>query len=202
MKKIVLLQAIYNSDNPERQAEIDFCVKQNTENTLIDKYLRMEGRPTFNQCFEATRKYQAEHNEDNIFCFGNSDIYLPQETCEKVKRFSQTRDCSKICFALSRWDLLPDGSVVHYNHLDSQDFYVFFGAIPDMEGADFVTGGIGGTDNRACHIFHENGYTVINPSKDIRTIHVHNTNHRTYVTNKTSAIPPPYRLVAPSYLPL
>lgn len=201
MAKIVLLQAIYNPLNEQRKQEIDYCVAHNTENALIDKYLLMDGRPTFNQSFKVMRDYQKKRGGDNIFILANSDIYIPEETCELIKTYANQNNPKKTCLALSRWDMNKDGGISYYNHCDSQDTWVFFEPTPHITGADFFVGGRAGIDNAIAYLLDINGYNIFNPSLDIKTIHIHNVDYRSYTqSGSLPPVPPPYKLLPPSKL--
>ena len=64
----------------------------------------------------------------------------------------------------------------------SQDCWIFRSdlEIRDLNDADFEMG-IPGCDSRIAHIFHENGYIVLNPSLSVKIYHVHNNNFRTWL---------------------
>ena len=61
--------------------------------------------------------------------------------------------------------------------------------------SDFLMGKPG-CDNRIVQVYHELGYNVKNPSKQIIIKHLHLTNHRTYTNN--DMVMGPYLLVSPT----
>ncbi len=151
-------------------------------------------RVTFNHIFAEMRKSKYQ---GCINIMANTDIFFPD-----LEVFNLFYDCQqqpeKQVLALSRWDWNGDENVTHFNRADSQDTWVFFG------GANIVTGlefgfGVAGNDNRLAHEIVQAGYNITNPSKTIRTYHVHNTNVRNYVKDGVvvERVPPPYHLVTP-----
>ena len=103
--------------------------------------------------------------------------------------------------ALSRWDITDNGPEL-WDHRDSQDVWVFYGR-PVILGASFHLG-IPGCDNRIAKVIEDAGYTVINPSKTIRSYHLHASGFRTYGTGrggaKMESIPGPYKFIQPHAL--
>lgn len=214
MKKIILYQNFYIDKNPVRQKELDLCLKKNIECKHIDKIVLItdltgqeyvsknfattphkivmsshSSRPTYNEYFELTQKMFP----DNIHVISNTDIYF-DETLEIVRNFNW--ESKKTCMAICRWNLEYNGEIVHYNAKDSQDVWIFYGAVQKMNEADF-TMGLCGCDNKIAHIISENGYDVINPSLSIKTIHVHTSNIRNY-NIVTDRVPGPYKIIEPS----
>lgn len=132
---------------------------------------KLEGRPTFKDFFNAINKV-TEPTDINIIA--NSDIYFEYINSDNFIRLTHND-----CLALSRWDVQPDGSAVHYNNSGSQDTWIFRGAIKMVEGANF-TQGIPGCENKLAYLLQQAGYTVTNPSLSIKTYHLHNSGIRYY----------------------
>ena len=101
----------------------------------------------------------------------------------------------KLCLALCRWEITDYGSARFIYREDSQDVWIFNGAVPKIEGADFFAGGVAGCDNKIAHLLFENGYRLESPSFDIRTYHLHLSGVRNYVSNGvvTERLDPPYK---------
>ena len=131
---------------------------------------------------------------NNINIISNLDIIIPQETLysEVSKTINDYID-SKTCLALSRWDIQENNTYVHFDRSDSQDTWIFIGGVPNINGADFTLGKCG-CDNKILYLLDESGYFLINPSKTLKTYHLHLTNIRNY----GNVIPPPYNLL-PSF---
>ena len=92
-------------------------------------------------------------------------------------------------YALTRYDVDTNGNDVFWNHIDSQDVWVFNGVIKDVVECDFTLG-VPGCDNAIAERLRRSGYNVLNPSLKFKTYHLHNTNYRTNVNHP--AINQPY----------
>lgn len=182
----------YIDPNEERQKEIDVCLLNNLNNPEIEKVyifgeyrnmpyndnfpnhykivpLACNGRPTFKDFFAAINQSTGAHD---INIIANSDIYLSRVLWPVLPTHHQ-------CFALTRWDILPDGSEKFYNNSGSQDTWVFRGPIKQVKGADY-TQGVAGCDNKIAWDLERAGYRVSNPSLTIKTYHLHNSGVRHY----------------------
>lgn len=182
----------YIDPNPERQKEIDLCLINNLNNPEIERVyifgefrnmpyngnfpnhykiipLPCNGRPTFQNFFSAINLHTGA---DDINIIVNSDIYVSLVLWPVFPTRYQ-------CFALTRWDILPDGSEKFYNSSDSQDTWVFRGPIKQVKGADY-TQGVAGCDNKIAWELQRAGYQVLNPSLTIKTYHLHNSGIRHY----------------------
>jgi hypothetical protein len=207
---ITSITNFYLSDNPTRQAELDECLHFNLLNKSITQFVILcdtqgfqylndnydlsdrnpviiigDGRPTYNDFFIASSKYSI--NEINIL--HNSDILIPVSSSHL---FNQMKEGE--VWALSRYD---GHSGKLWNHRDSQDTWAWRGKMRVIDGANFSLG-IAGCDNRISKLFLDAGFEVLNPSIDVRTVHLHKSNHRTY--NPKEAIKPPYHFIQPHKL--
>jgi len=193
---INIYQNYYIDAVPHRQEEIEYCRRVNRSLTLDIapiSYREVTERMTYNQVFAMT-----EQQTDKLNIIANSDIYFDANTLKKcVNIFNNHPNKNRLCFALTRWDVAPDGSVTFMNRADSQDVWMFFGAIPQIQDADFYVGGVAGCDNKIAYLLAVSGYEVVNPSFDIVTYHLHNSNIRNYIVNGKvkEQLPPPYRIV-------
>jgi hypothetical protein len=212
--KVNLFTSFYIDKQSRRQDELEFCVKQNSkvgfdnmfffiehpfEKVRLDTILdgqelncKMVGvRPTFNDFFQFM---DAPEFSDSINVLCNSDIFF--QDLQLLKDFYSVTKDKKHCLALSRWDATPNG-YVHFDRADSQDTWVFYGN-PTMRTTIDFTMGVAGCDNRLAHEILQNGYSVSNPSKTIKSIHFHETNIRNYLKDNGEPIervPPPYHLI-------
>lgn len=159
---------IYTDKDENRNNELIECLRLNKINNPSFRIYELSGRPTFKDFFNYINSVTLPTDINIII---NSDIYLPEGFNVNLKQDE--------CYALSRWDIQEDGSILHYNNSSSQDTWIFRGAIRMIEGANF-TQGIPGCDNRIAHLLKEAGYKVINPSLSIKTYHLHLSNIRTY----------------------
>lgn len=162
----------YTDKNPERDKELQLCLDWNKMNNPSANVYELVGRPTFKEVFNVINSVT---DRDSINIIVNSDIYLPEN-------FVCNPEPGE-CYALSRWDIQPDGSAVHYNNSGSQDTWIFRGAIRMVEGANF-TQGVPGCDNKIAYLLTEAGYKVTNPSTTIKTYHLHLVDSRKYKVGK------------------
>ncbi len=197
---------------PERQDELLKCWHLNEG--LFDHYTHPEGRLTFAQLFTLCKPGMV-----NVIT--NSDMYFDADTLRHFAAFPQDE---KHCWALSRWDAKEDGSSALWDHRDSQDVYVVYGGphiidahtalaradnAPDTLFEHPFTQGEAGCDNRLLHVLQEHGFVVTNPSRTVRTYHLHLSNYRSYVkvgqesgrgASKMVRIQPPWAFCAPTDL--
>lgn len=216
--KINLYTTFYKDANQDRMNELLFCVNKNLSGVfdrvtfLVDSrddksdYYNLknyegcsivifnEKRPSFNDFFDSCEDYC-------INVISNTDIFFTENSIECIKHFFDTTDESlfgSTCLALSRWDYYPDGTSNHFDRLDSQDTWCFYGKPKIRTSIDF-TMGVAGCDNRLAYELKEGGYNVLNPSKSLRTYHLHNSNVRNYIKDGIvqNRVEPPYYLVNP-----
>lgn len=171
LKQINLFVQIYKSENEQRQKELDNCLRINQSLNINGvpyfNIVEIKERLTFNQMFKLTESYP---NHINIIA--NSDIFF-DETILATRYIGD-----KECYALSRWDY-SNGHAYLFNRKDSQDVWVFNGTVK-CEGGNYNLG-VAGCDNKIALELKQSGYSILNPSKTIHAIHLHNSNHRTYL---------------------
>lgn len=188
LKKINLFVQVYKSNNEARQKELDNCLRINKSLNINEvpyfNVIEISERLTFAQMFELTKEYP---NDINII--SNSDIFF-NETILQC-RFMNKMDV----YALSRWDCLPDNQCVLFNRKDSQDVWIFNGTVK-CNGGNYNLG-IPGCDNKIAFELKQSGYSVLNPSKSIHAIHLHNTNFRTYTPDQR--LKEPFHFIFPHY---
>jgi hypothetical protein len=220
-RKNNLILNYYKDEVKDRNLEILTCFMENLNNDYINNIVVIstendysslienlvdnknkiipiltEVRPTYNDYFSITR--DLFNNENNINIISNLDIIIPKETLysEMSKTINDYID-NKTCLALSRWNIQKDNTYVHFDRSDSQDTWIFLGGVPNIDGADFTLGKRG-CDNKISYLLDENGYHVINPSKTLKTYHLHLTNIRNYL-KIVDIIPRPYKLLKPTF---
>lgn len=209
-----LFISYYKATTPERQAEIDYCLKANCENPLIDRvcvlwYDSSGVQPMFNHekiilighntklpdykfFFDGANGRILIGNEISIIA--NADIIF-DETLSHLDKLKEND-----CWALSRWEMKSD----YTKHIpqiqiygDSQDVWIFRGKIKPIGKADFPLGKMG-CDNRIAYEIAKAGYNISNPSKTVHTWHLHNSGVRGYnpqVRNEHTVVPEPYLTV-------
>jgi len=173
---INLFVSHYQCGNRQRQRELNFCLRENEKNPIIDAIKLFAERPTYTNFFEQTELFP---NDINILA--NADIYF-NETLEHIKEIG-IRDC----YALTRWEL--DGKtpvLFEEKHVrnkqakakHSQDVWIFKGAITSIYGRFPL--GIPGCDNRIAYEIIRRGYRLTNPSLTVQAIHLHKIETREY----------------------
>lgn len=195
----------YKPIDKQRQEEIDFCFDKNLNNSLINQmivfgsfneavadaivYVKND-RPTYQDYFNKANEITSD-DDINIIC--NSDIYF-DETLELVKNIKPNE-----VYCLTRWEY-NDGQITDFNkmhgapHGFSQDAWIWRGKTR-MKDCDKVIAisdetkeydeipfnlGIAGCDNHIAYRFGQSGYKLLNPSIEIRAIHVHKEQSRNY----------------------
>lgn len=219
-----LIVNYYRDKVVERTNELDFCILENIKNELIDNIVVIANqsdmnhldsicpseskqkmipiitgdRPSFNDYFRITSIFS---DENNINIISNLDIIIPAESLIAIPYYMTTE---KTCLALSRWDINNGAAYKNnstlFDRWDSQDTWVFKGGVPIIADADIQLGKAG-CDNKIAYLLEQSGYNVINPSKTIKTYHLHLTNIRNYtdvVGQAIERIPPPYKLIIPT----
>lgn len=182
--KINLFTSYYKDTNEKRQTELDFCLNYNRNSMIFDNVIVVEDkRPTFKDLFELTKQYP---NDINVIT--NSDIFFTESIFQcKLLQPNQ-------CFALSRWDYQQGGTIKHFDAKDAQDTWVFNG-VANVNGGDFFMG-IPGCDNRIAYEIKNSGYNISNPSKSIKSVHLHLSEVRNYNRN-IHKVEQPYLMLPP-----
>lgn len=189
---VLLCTSYYQTGNDFRQNELDACLQKNLENNEITKILNLGNspienskvinihydRPTYEDFLNEAGKLGYDYT---IIC--NSDIYFDQ-TINWIKQVNM----ENLMIALSRWDIDNNGFEKLFAYEWSQDAWIFKN-LPTGIGKYWL--GLPGCDNKFAYDVFGCGFRVINPAKDIRAFHLHNSNHRTY--GEGHRLPPPYK---------
>ncbi len=217
---IVLITSYYETGNKKRQDELKKCLYMNCMNQFIDKIILLNDKQydlsfvSFDEKIEqriilenkekmkysTVIKFIDEHCKDCICIISNSDIYF-DESLEMLD--SDMLD--NTLFALLRYDEDNKGNREIFRRHgiprnDSQDAWILKSPISkniDYSKIDFHFGTLG-CDNIFAFFMHSFGYQIKNPSYDIISIHVHNSQIRTY--NVDDRIHGKYLLVSPCHL--
>lgn len=195
--EIILITSYYHSSNEGRQLEIDDCLRRNAKNPLI-KSIHLLNDQIYDLSFIdsiSEKITQVVVDDDNkkrlsflyaisyanrnfpgkICMLANSDIYY-DETLSKLNTIP-TEIWPNTFLAISRYN---DGKL-QPSCAGSQDTWIFQSPTSfDPEKDCNFNFGIPACDHRIAHIFHQNGYQVINPCHDIITHHLHSSNFRNY----------------------
>lgn len=181
---INLFYNYYKTTNEKRQKEIDFCLNKNLSNKNLNVIIiESQEALTYNYFFNQINKIT---DSEDINIISNSDIFLDDSIlhCNDIK--------NNECYALCRWEYKSQSIITFANRVDSQDVWIFRGRVNNING-DFTLGKPG-CDNRIAYEIKQAGYNIKNPSKTIKTYHVHNSNIRNYnIKNyKQQVVPGPY----------
>jgi hypothetical protein len=159
----------------ENENEKNNKIQQIIINSFPNYKLRFDDAINFiNNCEECKNRY---------CILSNSDIYF-DETLEKINNTTITNNV----FALLRYDQNVDNSLFLYSEnnrprINSQDSWIFKSPLKiDINRIDFEFGVLG-CDNAFANVIYTSGIYISNPCYDIKTIHVHSSNFRTYNNN-------------------
>lgn len=184
----------YQCGDKDRQKEIDLCLKKNAENQLIDRLfvviddgcecpfngsnieiIHIGKRLTYKYWIELTQQYC----QSGVTILCNADIYF-NDTLPIV---NQVLSSEKSFIALSRWELLGKSLSKHPDPHWSQDTWamrVGEDLSPSfMHQLDFPMG-VPRCDNKIAYLFATQGWKVFNPIDYLVSVHVHETQMRTY----------------------
>lgn len=192
-KDLILFTSYYTCTNTERQSEIDECVQANLNNThfkevvlVIDdntiptfvstrlKVIHTNKRITYSDWIEYSKEYT---NAISILC--NSDIYFD----DSISNIHEAIDTSHTFLCLTRWERI-EGNITPYSTPKwSQDTWAF---CTDTVMEDSVIKsidiqlGIPRCDNKLAYNLIIHGWKIVNPINYIKSIHVHETQLRSY----------------------
>jgi len=183
----------FESQDEQRNLEIKFCLKKNLKNELIDKIIIVNEnkRATYGDFLRAMANYKKDIN-----IIANTDIYF-NDTISFAKNIKDRQ-----CFALTRWEN-HNGQIISFVQRHgrkiqpqwSQDAWIFRGSPVNPVRFDHVNAinlknrmrenipfslGIPGCDNKFAAVLKINGIDVLNPSHQIKGIHVHESDERSY----------------------
>lgn len=204
-----LFVSIYNEPDINRRRELDYCLDKNIHNSRIDciyillepdtgyvkssdkiEIVPVDKRPTFKEYFDVSNSV-SESRDVNIII--NSDIFFEERDIDTIK----SKLSSNKCFALTRYDVNEDSTYTFLNRRDSQDSWCFMGRIRHrLMKCDFYLGKPG-CDNRIAHEIKKSGYDISNPSKTIKSFHLHNTQVKSYERTDEHVVKPPYLRLDP-----
>jgi hypothetical protein len=213
---MILITTYYKPSNKDRSLEIDKCLFKNYNNKYIHKIYLLndflydlplqDKKNKIEQIivnfgedkklkYSDTIQFINEKLKNNICILSNSDIYF-DNSLSKINNLT----ISNNFYALLRYDedIKGNKNIFKRHGLprdDSQDCWIFRSPLNiDINKLNFTLG-TPGCDSIIANIVHECDIKVSNPSLDIITTHVHNTNYRTY--NDSDVIHGKYALLTP-----
>jgi len=181
--KVAVFTSYFEQKFGDRQRELRQVMNLNCECPSIDviynlgkawdhpKVVNVEGydRPTYTEFISFMQSVEADY-----YILTNSDIYFTSEI-EEIK--SLQMQGKVLC--LSRWDVLHNGNSKLFDYEWTQDTWIWKGKPTTLKNVDF-TMGLPACDNRLAYEIAQAGLKPINPSKDIKTYHLHLSNKRSY----------------------
>jgi hypothetical protein len=216
---MILITTYYQTSNIHRNNEINKCLKYNFLNKNIKEIYLLNNEIYDLDFIEKNNKikqikisdnidYKLKYNDaidyinknfkKNICILSNSDIYF-DNTLSKINN----KNINNSLFALLRYDEDKYGNKNIFTRHglprdDSQDCWIFKSPLNvDLEKINFSFGTLG-CDNIFATIVYNSGIKICNPCLDIVSIHVHNTEFRTY--NVDNRIHGKYGLLKPCCL--
>lgn len=202
----ILVTTSYAERNEYRKKELEQSMLRNMlvfdkivlvcESELNIKHPKIEIYNLVNRPYwsDMIRFANSKSNDNDLVIIANSDIYF-----DNLSQFDNI-DFKDSCLALSRWDTKESDykrdvkEPTLHNTPDSQDSWIFEGKIKPVFG-EFVFGALG-SDNRIMYELERSGYSVYNPSKEIKSFHLH-----TIKSNKYgNPVPKPYKTIHPTDL--
>jgi hypothetical protein len=189
-----LITSYYHSPSNERQQELNQCLIYNSKNQYIKSIYLLNSQIydlDFIDAEHRSKIVQFTVNDDNKdrlyydcaikftndYLFGqkcivsNSDIYF-DETLSILENFDFSNN---IAFALSKYE----NGILH-ERSDSQDSWFFSSPLNVELSLIHFKFGFPGCDNIFLGLMMKSGYGLLNPSKTIKTHHLHDSGYRTY----------------------
>ena len=211
---MILLVGHYEEAQPQRAAEYREALRRNVANEHIEcirlliedgtsaELLRARGEPYDNAkvqiasqgkrlTFDALFSMAERDWSGYPVIMANADIAF-DDTLAMLEDVALQG--SLLC--LSRWNESADGRLDHFDAPNSQDAWIFEPPLPAIACAFEL--GTPGCDNRLAHEASRAGLRVLNPSRSLRSAHLHNSQVRNYTQRQR--LPGPYRFVPASFL--
>jgi len=210
-ENFVLITMLYNEINQERITEYITCLEKNIENPIIDcihiiydtssdqltnthplkEYIQekkniityTDERPGYGFFFWLANN----HYPNKKIIIANADIYFNESLY-----FLQNYDLTNQFIILTRWNVIPDGSLTLYRSRYSQDAWIFKSPLAQLEQCNICPGRVA-CDSQIAYFAICKGLTVSNPCLTIQACHIHNSGIRNYFSEAYYTIPKRYR---------
>ncbi|GJL96296.1 MAG: hypothetical protein DHS20C06_01130 [Hyphobacterium sp.] len=185
----------FNPADNARRKELELCLSKNRANERIAHiYLmidddaevdledgrvtvfRMDSRPTYQDWTRLAEISSPTH----ISILANADIYF-DETISRLEELFASDPTAFV--ALSRYELVDDKLRLHPNPHWSQDTWAYLPTHASNADRDRCLNfplGVPRCDNKVAYSFAVYGHAIYNPCHQIRSIHVHDSESRTY----------------------
>jgi len=211
---MILLVGLYLDAHAARLQEFLTCIERNARHrtiTAVQVFIEQDADPsrllashpqlrspkvqlivhgtrlTFSTLFEHANK---EH-PGRLVIVANADVFF-DHTLARLDGY----DLTGCLLCLSRWDPHADGMWRLFDFPYSQDAWIFQAPLPSLD-AGFPLG-VPGCDNRLAWQAEQAGLVVSNPSRSVRTHHLHRSGVRRY--GPAERLTGPIRAVAPAFL--
>ena len=204
---MVLVLEYYTPKNENRNNEYLFCIRENINRKLFNEInIFVENGSTLPDDITSSGLVKI-HNGDrkNIqglidfcneslvgeICFiVNTDIFFD----ESINLVNE-RNIEGRFLALTRWNIVAQNKANFFDNQNgisvfSQDTWIFKSPIA-IKDANFYMGKPG-CDNKLAYLAKQAGLSVRNPSKGLKSYHLHLSNYRTYTPGGKETVPPPY----------
>lgn len=189
-----LFTTYYKAKTESRQRELLTCLMNNVNNPYIDRVVVASEieielyhekltvirspRLTFRELVDIANEKAGEIN-----IITNTDIFC-DETINQVSAYNLSGKVLCLC----RHDIIGQGRTRLIEAEYSQDAWIWAGEL-NFEGGNYLFG-ILGCDNVFAYELNKAGYQLHNPSRDIKTLHLHLVNERYY--SEATRLPRPY----------
>ena len=218
---ITVFTPYFAARTPERQAELDLCLHMNLQCDAVTRLVLlvddghqppmthpkltvrpMPARPSYLQWIELSR----ELPPGGVSILANTDIYFD----DSLRFVHETLAAPQRFIALSRFEKLGTEFKPHPNPRWSQDVWGLRTGqalpAPLLKALDIPLG-VPRCDNKIAYLFAVHGWTVHNPMAFVQSVHVHETQQRSYdkktdmtVMGGVAYVDPSETLEAPSTL--
>jgi hypothetical protein len=191
---IFLFTPYFFAGTPERQAEIDACLRRNIESRYLERIfllvddghrptiedqkiqiVTLRNRPTYRKWIELTKNL----GTSCVSVLANSDIYFD----DTLPRMRDVFRSPQAFVALTRHEFQVDRLVAHPNPHWSQDVWAIHGSSQVstalLKSLD-VPLGVPRCDNKIAYLFAIQGWNIYNPVNYINAIHVQQSQRRGY----------------------
>jgi len=178
---------------------IQTFIAQNQFNDVIIEVV--DQRPPFQKYIDKANTLGEE--DINIVC--NSDIYVLPEDLQMIKDLPWQK-YPNLFVSLARWDETAYGNFILLDRQDTSDTFIWRGH--SLVERAYCPLGYPGVDHAVPFLFNEKGYKVVNPSRTIKTRHLHLSRVINYrldskpdgAVDATKVCPPPYFFHPPIFV--
>ncbi len=209
--KVRLFTTWYEERVPQRRSEYELCIQANLACRVLNGVIVLDEsghlavcepsamvfpivtRPTYADFFSWINNVAGPND---LSIIANTDMAF-DDSLAMLLEFDWPE---RTVFALSRWDVLVDGTAKLFEHGDSQDCWIFKGKVPERIGQFPI--GVYDCDNKIAWELQQAGYRVLNPSLSLKTYHHHLSGYRSYEQKPAPdyGIRPPFLYVEPENL--